>query len=98
MAGLAARKCASQVAELRALADNKRCFNCEALVRRSAFKCYVKNHKDSRRTGCPAQRNPNGKRASAGRRHHHMPLASQGTTYYVPALSIFVCTPCSGIQ
>jgi hypothetical protein len=22
----------------------------------------------------------------------------QGTTYYVPQFSIFVCTPCSGVQ
>jgi hypothetical protein len=52
MAAFAARKAADRLKELRALPDNKRCFDCESL----------------------------------------------GTTYYVPAFGVFVCTACSGFQ
>lgn len=50
--GLAARRAAERLKELRSTPDNKRCWDCEAL----------------------------------------------GTTYYVPAYGIYVCTTCSGFQ
>lgn len=91
-----AKKVAAQVAQLAKTSDNKRCFDCEQLVSISgwhghAMTCvlscaaYLKTVVHTQRIVCVYV-------AMLGADH------MQGTTYYVPQFSIFVCTPCSGFQ